>query len=153
MNDQGISETRFRVRYAETDQMGVVYHSNYLIWFEIGRVEMMRELGFDYKHMEIEDGCFISVVDARCRFKSPALYDDLILVRTHINRMRETMVHFSYEVFRDGDKTILCEGETTHISTGRDFKIKKMPEKYVAAFREAMRRHRAASQTEGTLVL
>src|SRR5690242_2565591 len=101
MNDQGVSEARFRVRYAETDQMGVVYHSNYLIWFEIGRVEMMRELGFDYKHMELEDGCFIAVADARCRFKSPALYDDQIVVRTHISRMRDTMVHFVYQVFRD----------------------------------------------------
>ena len=83
------SESRVRVRYAETDQMGVVYHSNFFIWFEIGRVELLRQMGFTYKEMEARDGCYIAVVDARCRYKSPARYDDEILIRTHLKNVRE----------------------------------------------------------------
>ena len=79
-----------RVRYAETDQMGVVYHSNHFIWFEVGRVELLRQLGFTYKDMEREDGCFIAVVDARCRYKAPVHYDDEIIVRTYLKHVRET---------------------------------------------------------------
>src|ERR1700736_3420988 len=78
------NETRLRVRYAETDKMGVVYHANHFIWFEIGRVEFLRQLGFSYRDMEEKDRCFIAVVDARCRYKAPARYDDEITVRTHL---------------------------------------------------------------------
>ncbi|HEV7219741.1 MAG TPA: thioesterase family protein, partial [Terriglobales bacterium] len=67
-----VCETRLRVRYAETDQMGVVYHANHFIWFEVGRVELLRQLGFSYRDMEEKDQCFIAVVDARCRYKAPA---------------------------------------------------------------------------------
>ena len=79
-----VSETRMRVRYAETDQMGVVYHANYFVWFEVGRVELLRQLGFSYRDMEQNDGCGIAVVDARCRYKAPARYDDEVIVRTHL---------------------------------------------------------------------
>ena len=98
-----ISESRVRVRYAETDQMGVVYHSNHFIWFEIGRVELMRQLGFTYRDMEREDGCFIAVVDARCRYKAPARYDDEIIVRTHLKNVRESVIHFGYQLVRASD--------------------------------------------------
>ena len=74
-------DTTLRVRYAETDQMGVVYHANYLIWFEVGRVELMRALGIEYKRMEIDDDCHIVVADVRCHYHSPALYDEVIRVR------------------------------------------------------------------------
>ncbi len=67
-----VGQARVRVRYAETDQMGVVYHANYLIWFEVGRVELMRQRGLDYKRMEIEEGCWIAVVEATARYKAPA---------------------------------------------------------------------------------
>ena len=77
-------DTTLRVRYAETDQMGVVYHSNYLIWFEVGRVETMRALGFDYKTMETDDDCHIVVAEAHCRYEKPARYDQVIRVRTRI---------------------------------------------------------------------
>ncbi|HTK94350.1 MAG TPA: thioesterase family protein, partial [Terriglobales bacterium] len=87
-------ETRFRVRYAETDQMGVVYHSNFIIWFEVGRVELLRQLGFRYRDMEEQDDCHIAVVDLKLRYKAPALYDDEILVRTQIKNMRESLLHF-----------------------------------------------------------
>jgi acyl-CoA thioester hydrolase len=134
------SESRLRVRYAETDQMGVVYHSNYFIWFEIGRVDLLRSLGFTYRDMETQDGCFIAVVDARCRYKSPARYDDEILVRTHLKNVRESLIHFGYEVLRPGDNTLLAEGETTHIVTDAQMKKRELPQKYQTAFQEALKK-------------
>ena len=133
-----VFETTLRVRYVETDQMGVVYHSNFLIWFEVGRVEAMRELGFDYKDMEREDGCFIAVVDARCRYRSPAYYDDRVLVRTRMTNVRGSLIHFCYEVLRAGDRTVLAEGETTHIVTDRQMQKREIPEKYRKAFAAAV---------------
>jgi acyl-CoA thioester hydrolase len=135
-----ISEARIRVRYAETDQMGVVYHSNYFIWFEVGRVELLRQLGFSYREMERQDGCFIAVVDARCRYKAPARYDDEILIRTRLKSARESLVHFAYEVVRESDGTLLAEGETTHIVTDAEMKITTIPEKYLTIFRGAISR-------------
>ncbi len=93
-----VNETRIRVRYAETDQMGVVYHSNHFIWFEVGRVELLRQLGFSYKEMETADDCFIAVVDARCRYKAPVRYDDEVVVRTYLKHVREKVIHFGYEL-------------------------------------------------------
>src|SRR5882724_4964789 len=90
-----------RVRYAETDQMGVVYHANYLVWFEVGRVELIRALGVEYKQMEIEDDCHIVVVDAHCRFMKSAKYDDLLKIRTRIADTQNRTISFSYEVLRD----------------------------------------------------
>ena len=131
------SESRVRVRYAETDQMGVVYHSNFFIWFEIGRVELLRQMGFTYKEMERQDGCFIAVVDARCRYKAPARYDDEILVRTHLKNVRESLIHFGYEALRS-DGTLLAEGETTHIVTDANMAKRPLPERYLVAFRGAV---------------
>src|SRR6202000_3342437 len=104
-------DATLRVRYAETDQMGVVYHSNYIIWMEVGRVELLRQLGFTYKEMEREDRCHIAVVDVKCRYKSPALYDDEVLVRTRLLNVRESVIHFGYEILRAEDNTLLAEGE------------------------------------------
>src|SRR5271155_1848439 len=78
------TETTIRVRYAETDQMGVVYHGNFFTWFEVGRVELCRQLGFEYKHMEANDDTFIVVAEATCRYKRPARFDDLLRIRTRI---------------------------------------------------------------------
>jgi acyl-CoA thioester hydrolase len=135
-----ISETRLRVRYAETDQMGVVYHANYFIWFEVGRVELLRQLGFSYRDMERDDGCFIAVADARCRYKAPARYDDEILVRTYLKNVRESVVHFGYELVRMADRLLLAEGETTHVVTNSGMKSTPLPAKYLKAFRGAMGR-------------
>ena len=132
-----IAETTLRVRYAETDQMGVVYHSNYFVWFEVGRVELLRQLGFTYGEMESEDGCVIAVVDARCRYKSPARYDDEIVIRTHLKNIRESLIHFGYEAVRAADGALLAEGETTHIVVDSEMKIRALPEKYLLAFRAA----------------
>jgi acyl-CoA thioester hydrolase len=132
------SETTVRVRYAETDQMGVVYHANYLVWFEVGRVEFLRQLGFSYKEMEQQDGCCIAVVDARCRYKSPARYDDEIIVRTHLKNVRESLVHFGYELVRANDGVLLAEGETTHVVIDHQLKKTAIPEKYMAVFKQAV---------------
>jgi acyl-CoA thioester hydrolase len=141
---QSVSEVRLRVRYAETDQMGVVYHSNYFVWFEVGRVELLRQLGFSYRDMEQHDGCFIAVVDARCRYKAPARYDDEVLVRTHLKNVRESLVHFGYELLRSSDSIVLAEGETTDIVTDSAMKVRTIPEKYMKAFREAVQSTRAS---------
>src|SRR5512142_2692639 len=133
------NETRIRVRYAETDQMGVVYHSNYFIWFEVGRVELLRQLGFTYKEMERDDQCFIAVVDARCRFRAPARYDDEVTVRTYLKNVRESLIHFVYEALRESDGTLLAEGETTHIVTDANLNKRPLPEKYLEAFKRAVR--------------
>ena len=129
-------ETRLRVRYAETDQMGVVYHSNYIIWFEVGRVEMLRELGFTYREME-QDGTNLAVVEARCRFKAPAMYDDLVVICTRMVNVRDSLLHFTYEIRRDADGALLAEGETIHLVVDSDFKRMPLPEKYRSSFLNA----------------
>jgi acyl-CoA thioester hydrolase len=123
-------ETRLRVRYAETDSMGVVYHANFAIWFEVGRVELMRQLGLEYRSMEKEDNCHIPVVDLRVRYKAPALYDDEIVVRTRIANARHSLLHFTYEVLRAGDQTLLATGETMHIIVDDRFQRRPLPERY-----------------------
>ena len=132
------NETRLRVRYAETDQMGVVYHSNHLIWFEVGRVELMREMGFSYKDMEKEDGLFIGVAEATCRYRAPAYYDEEVLVRTRIKNVRESVVIFNYELCRAETGALLAEGETTHVVTDSNMKVSALPERYLRVFRAAI---------------
>jgi acyl-CoA thioester hydrolase len=135
-----MNETRVRVRYAETDQMGVAYHSNFFIWFEVGRVELLRQLGFQYKDMEQQDHCFIAVVDARCRYKSPAHYDDELRVRTHLKNVRGSVIRFGYEVLHGGNSAVLAQGETTHIVTDAQMQRRTLPEKYARAFEAAIHR-------------
>ena len=130
-----MGETRLRVRYAETDKMGVVYHSNFIIWFELGRVELLRSLGFRYRDMELKADCHIAVVDARCRYKSPAFYDDEITLRTKLKNVRGSLLQFSYDVLRE--ETLLAEGETTHIVVNARFEKVEIPEPYMTAFRNA----------------
>ena len=135
-----VNESRIRVRYAETDQMGVVYHANHFIWFEVGRVELLRQLGFSYRDMEREDNCFIAVVDARCRYKAPVRYDEEILVRTWLRNIRESVIHFGYELVRVEDGALLAEGETTHIVADAEMRKAALPERYMKVFREAAAR-------------
>jgi acyl-CoA thioester hydrolase len=133
-----VGETRVRVRYAETDQMGIVYHANYFIWFEVGRVELLRRFGFSYRDMEAQDGCCIAVIDARCRYKAPARYDDEIVVRTRLANLRESLIRFEYELFRGEDGALLAEGNTTHIVVDREMKKTVLAKKYADAFRAAL---------------
>jgi acyl-CoA thioester hydrolase len=133
-----MSEVRVRVRYAETDQMGVAYHANHFIWFEVGRVELLRQIGFSYKDMEQNDNCHMPVVDARCRYRVPAVYDEEIIVRTHLRNVRESVVRFGYELRRANDGRLLATGETMHIAVDSEKKVTSFPEKYVKALRAAM---------------
>ena len=111
--------TEVRVRYAETDQMGIVYYANYLVWFEIGRVELLRVAGLAYSWLETDHGCILPVIEARCRYRSPARYDDEILIETRPAMMRGSVLKFAYRILRkaaDGEEhTLLAEGETVHV--------------------------------------
>jgi acyl-CoA thioester hydrolase len=139
-NHHAVNETRLRVRYAETDQMGVVYHSNHLIWFEVGRVELLRQMGFSYRDMEREDGRFIAVAEVTCRYRAPVFYDEEIIVRTRLKTVRESVVIFSYELNRAHDGALLAEGETTHIVTDAKMKVSPLPDKYLSVFRAAVKK-------------
>jgi acyl-CoA thioester hydrolase len=130
------------VRYAETDKMGVVYHSNFIVWFEIGRVEMLRQLGFRYRDMELDEDCHIAVADVRVRFKAPARYDDEILIRTRLKNVRDSLLQFGYEIVRVEDGMLLAEGETTHIVVDSKFEKSALPQKYLKAFAKATGKHK-----------
>jgi acyl-CoA thioester hydrolase len=127
-------ETTVRVRYAETDQMGVVYHSNFFIWFEIGRVELFRELGVVYKEMEAKDDCFIVVGECKCRFKRPARYDDVLRVRTRIAEAGSRKITFEYEIVNDVSSELLATGETVHVICDRLGRSKSLPDSYRKLF-------------------
>lgn len=141
------NESTLRVRYQETDQMGVVYYANFFVWFEIGRVEFLRQLGFSYRDMEREDGCFIAVVEARCRYRAPARYDDEITIRTRLKSYRASMIQFGYELVRVADGAMLAEGETTHMVTDAQMKVRPLPEKYVAVFEKLTAVHAESAQS------
>lgn len=114
------TQTPLRVRYAETDQMGVVYHSNYLVWFEVGRAELFREVGIPYTTFE-EQGLGLAVVEASCRYRRPALYDDYIIIQTKLESFSSRKVKFEYQVLRDN--TLLAEGSTTHFFVNKEGKV------------------------------
>jgi acyl-CoA thioester hydrolase len=128
------NETRIRVRYAETDQMGVVYYANYLVWMEVGRVAYCRARGFEYKQMELEDGVFLAVAEARCRYSSPARFDEEVVIRTWVEEANTRMVRFAYEMQLAEGGRKLATGETKHIFLGRDLRPCRLPEKYRESF-------------------
>jgi len=139
--------TQVRVRYAETDQMGIVYYANYLVWFELGRVELLRSIGLAYSRLESDHGCILPVIDVSCRYKSPARYDDEILIETRPAMLRGTVLKFAYRILRkarDGEeqtgeeRTLLAEGETVHVVCDDQLQRKPLPEKYEAALRTLM---------------
>ena len=113
---RSVGRTRVRVRYPETDHMGVVHHMHYLAWFEVGRTELMREQGRSYASLE-EDGIFMPVIEASCRYLAPARYDEEIEVETRVERASRVKVEFSYRVMRPGDGRLLATGRTVHAAT------------------------------------
>ena len=127
-------ETRIRVRYAETDQMGVVYHANYLVWMEVGRVAYCRARGFEYKQMELQDGVFLAVAEAHCRYASPARFDEEVVIRTWVAEANPRMVRFAYEMLLAEGGRKLATGETKHIFLGRNLRPCRLPEKYRESF-------------------
>jgi acyl-CoA thioester hydrolase len=127
-------ETRLRVRYAETDQMGVVYYANYLIWMEVGRAEYCRASGISYRDMEAGDGILLAVVEAHCRYLRPARYDQEIAVKTRVANASRRAVQFQYEISDAQSGRKLASGETKHVFLGADMKPAKLPEKYWPLF-------------------
>jgi acyl-CoA thioester hydrolase len=134
--------TEVRVRYAETDQMGIVYYANYLVWFEIGRVELLRALGLTYNQLEIEHQCILPVIEATCRYRAPARYDDEIVIETNPSMLRGSVLKFAYQVWRKAtdaeERKLLAEGETVHVVCDGQLNKKPLPEHYEAALRAMM---------------
>ncbi len=118
-----------RVRYAETDQMGVAYYANYLIWFEVGRSEFCRKKGFSYSDFE-SSGYKLVVTDAQCRYRNAARYDEMITVRTWLKGMNRRMITFGYRVLRKSKEEVIAEGETRHLCLDSNGKPKSMPEEF-----------------------
>ena len=121
----GDTRSIVRVRYAETDQMGVVYHTNFLVWFEVGRTEYIRERGMRYRDME-ERGIYLPVLESHCRYLSPARYEDAVEVRTWIEELRSRRIVFAYEA-RRGD-TLLARGSTVHFCLDDSRRPIRVPE-------------------------
>jgi acyl-CoA thioester hydrolase len=134
--------TEVRVRYAETDQMGIVYYANYLVWFEIGRVELLRSLGLAYSQLEKDHQCILPVIEASCRYKSPARYDDQIVIETWPSLLRGSVIKFAYRILRKGphgeEQMLLAEGETVHVVCDDQLIKKPLPVEHAAALRAIM---------------
>lgn len=118
-----------RVRYAETDQMGVVYHGNYFVWMEIGRVEYVRSLGFNYKDLE-KEGFYLSVVGVQCRYLRPAVYDQEIVIETQLVNTNPRVVEFAYQIRCADDSTLLAEASSRHMWLSRNWKPTRLPAQY-----------------------
>lgn len=118
------------MRYAETDQMGVVYYANFFVWFEVARVELMRQMGFSYKQMEIEDDSFVVVAKANCTYKQPARFDDVLRIRTRVSESRRRTIAFEYEVFNGATGSVIATGGTLHVTCDSKGRPKTLPEKY-----------------------
>lgn len=128
-------QTRVRVRYAETDQMGVVYYANYLVWMEIGRVELVRSRGFDYKQLEQTEGLFLSVLDATCRYVYPARYDQEVVIYTEVAKANTRTIEFAYEMRSAEPDRLLAEGSTRHIWLNREWRPTRLPDRYHGVLR------------------
>jgi acyl-CoA thioester hydrolase len=137
-NGTFVHEARIRVRYAETDQMGVAYHSNHLIWMEIGRVEYCREIGIRYKDMEETGGIFLAVIEVHCRYRHPAHYDEEILVRTRVEKLGSRSMQFAYELVRADDHHPVAEGHTRHVFCDRAMRPVHLPPHYRSLFRRGL---------------
>jgi len=126
MNDRFVSQSRFRVRYAETDAMRIVHHSSYIVWFEEGRSEYMRQLGFPYTRLE-EQGLYLAVTELRARYLRAARYDEEVVVETSIEELRSRGLTFHYRVLRGLDGTLLAEGETVHVCIDDEGRPRRLP--------------------------
>jgi acyl-CoA thioester hydrolase len=141
VNESPYFDTTVRVRYAETDQMGVVYYGNYYAWFEVGRVELCRQLGFEYKQMEIEDDSYIVVAESSCRYRRPAKFDDFLRIRTRVSELQRRTIRFHYEIMRDATKELIATGETLHVICDRQGRPKSLSEKYKKYFVAGAEQH------------
>lgn len=121
------STSTIRVRYAETDQMGVAYHGHYFAWFEVGRTDLLRNHGLTYRELE-KEGLRLPVVETHARFLRPALYDDVLEIRTELAELTGARVGFAYEVHREGDDAPIATGATSHAAVGREGRPRRLPE-------------------------
>lgn len=126
-------ESHLRVRYAETDSMGIVYHANYLVWMEVGRTDYFRALGFAYRDLERNYRLHTPLAEVRCRYLAPAYYDDEIVVHTHVIQLNRRLIRFGYRVLRLSDSVLLAEGESTHLIIDAERKRASLPAEVVAA--------------------
>lgn len=117
-----------RVRYAETDKMGVVYHSNYFVWFEIGRTDWLRDTGWTYREMEA-DGIQLPVIEAHCEYRQGARYDDDVEIKTVAKKLSPVRIQFEYAVTRRADSVLLATGHTVHATIDRDGRPVRMPDR------------------------
>jgi len=127
------SISRVRVRYAETDTMGVVYYANYLVWFEVARTDLLRHSGWSYREMEVE-GFSLPVIEAHCEYKQPARYDDEVEVRSRGDLISPIRVRFTYEIVRPADKALLAIGHTVHASLDRAGRPRRLPDRIRSIF-------------------
>lgn len=118
--------------------MGVVYHANYLVWMEVARVDFCGALGFRYRDLERDEGLFMVVVEANCRYLRPARFDDEVLVRTSVKSANTKMLEFTYRMNRLEDGELLVTGFTKHLCVGRDMRVTRLPERYLRLFGRAM---------------
>jgi len=129
-----VVETTFRVRYAETDQMGIVYYANYYIWMEVGRNEYCRQCGFSYRELEEQHKAFLVVAESQCRYRSPAKYDDEVTVKTWVTSLHRRTARFAYEIIRS-DGQSLAIGETLHVLIDAGGRPVSFPEYYLELLR------------------
>lgn len=122
-----------RVRYAETDKMGVVYYANYFVWFEVGRTDWLRSQGWTYREMENE-GIILPVIEARCEYHRPARYDDELEVRTNGRMLSAVRMEFSYTVVRRGDEAVAASGVTVHAALDPSGRPRRLPERIRQVF-------------------
>ncbi len=123
-----VHKTELKVRYAETDNMGIVYYANYLVWFEVGRTEYLLAQGLDYREVE-KGGLFMAVVEAHASYKAPAHYNETIIIEAWPVEVRISSLRFEYRVLRKNDQKVLCVGYTTHVLIDKNMKPRKIPEK------------------------
>ena len=129
-----VSQSRVRVRYAETDQMGVAYHGNYFVWFEVGRSQYCNDCGFSYRDLEGELGFYLIVAEAYCRYKNSARYEDELIITTRLKELTRRTMRFAYEI-RRADGAAVATGETLHILINKDGRPSSMPEKFLGMLR------------------
>jgi len=140
MGDRDVVEASLRVRYAETDAMGIVYHTNYIVWFEVGRGEFMRQRGGDYREFE-RQGLYLPVTEVDARFIAPARYDDLVVVRTSVAEVRSRSVTMYYEVLMQDTGQLLVTGHTKHLCMDREGRVRRFPADLVDAFSTGAQKH------------
>ncbi|MEJ2111331.1 MAG: thioesterase family protein [Acidobacteriota bacterium] len=135
-------EAPISVRYAETDQMGIVYYANYLVWFEVGRVAWCRANGFQYAEMESKDKRLMVVAEASCRYKAPARFGEDVVVRTCLGKATDRLIRYRYEVRGKSSGMLLATGETAHVVTDPDLRPARLPDSYRKFFSLPPRRRK-----------